>query len=77
VKQEYLKPSTQTTGCFWKGTANYHDVVVDGKVNAGAAWYYAEPKQAAMGIKGYIAFWNGIETSGTGSDMPPPEGAVC
>jgi uncharacterized protein (DUF427 family) len=27
------------------------------------AWYYAEPTEAAMEIKNYIAFWKGIEVT--------------
>ncbi|MFN3361727.1 MAG: DUF427 domain-containing protein, partial [Pseudanabaenaceae cyanobacterium] len=34
---------------------------VDGKVNPNAAWYYPDPKPAAQNIKGYIAFWKGVE----------------
>jgi uncharacterized protein (DUF427 family) len=36
-------------------------VVVDGEVNADAAWYYPEPKDAAKNIAGYIAFWRGVK----------------
>ena len=60
IKQEYFKDSTQTSVCGWKGTASYYDVVVDGKTNAGAAWYYPDPKDAAANIKGYVAFWKGV-----------------
>ena len=44
-----------------KGTASYYDVVVDGQVNKDAAWYYPNPSDAANNIKGYIAFWRGVE----------------
>ena len=37
------------------------DVVVDGKVNKNAAWYYPEPKDAAKQIKGRVAFGKGVE----------------
>jgi uncharacterized protein (DUF427 family) len=60
VKAEYLRPSARSTVCPWKGTASYHDVVVDGQVNAGAAWYYAEPKPAAANIRDHVAFWQGV-----------------
>ena len=46
--------------CGWKGTASYHSVVVDGSVNADAAWYYPEPKDAAAEIKDRVAFWKGV-----------------
>lgn len=60
VKQEYLRPSSHTSICPWKGTASYYDLVVDGAVNANAAWYYPEPKDAAKQIAGHVAFWRGV-----------------
>lgn len=55
-----LTPSTTTSGCPWKGTANYYSVTANGKTNPDAAWYYAEPKAAAAEIKGRVAFWKGV-----------------
>ena len=60
VKQANLRPSEKHTVCSWKGTASYYDVVVDGRTNADAAWYYPEPKAAAKDIAGWIAFWRGV-----------------
>jgi uncharacterized protein (DUF427 family) len=60
IRREYFKPSDAHTVCPWKGTASYYDVEVNGKRNAGAAWYYPEPKAAAKQIKGYVAFWKGV-----------------
>ncbi len=56
-----LVHSDTTSVCPWKGTASYFSVVVDGKVNADAAWYYPEPKEAAADIRDHVAFWKGIE----------------
>lgn len=61
IKQEYFQKCDTTTVCGWKGTANYYDIVVDGQTNAGAAWYYADPKPEAKNIAGYVAFWKGVE----------------
>lgn len=61
VKKEFLKPSHTETVCHWKGTANYYSLVVDGKENKDAVWYYAEPSQLAKGIKDCVAFWKGVE----------------
>jgi len=61
VREEFLANSNMQTMCPWKGTANYYDVVVDGQVNKDAAWYYANPSDAANNIKGYIAFWRGVK----------------
>jgi uncharacterized protein (DUF427 family) len=60
IAREYLKDSQTHTVCGWKGTASYFDVVVDGKTNKDAAWYYPETKDAAKHVKGYIAFWKGV-----------------
>lgn len=64
LNQEFFAASTHTTVCPWKGTAHYMDVVVDGKINANAMWIYNDPKPAASDIKGYVAFWKGVEVLG-------------
>jgi uncharacterized protein (DUF427 family) len=61
LKREYFVPSTQTTRCPWKGLAHYYNVVVDGKENKDAAWYYPDPSPAARTIKDHVAFWRGVE----------------
>ena len=61
VKMEHFKQSEHHTVCPWKGTASYYNVEADGNVNENAAWYYPEPKKAADHIKGYVAFWKGVE----------------
>ncbi len=60
LKMEYFRKSATQTYCGWKGTAKYYTVVVEGQKNADAAWYYAEPFDAAKQIAGYVAFWNGV-----------------
>ena len=61
VRQDMLAGSRTTSSCPWKGTANYYDVVVDGRTNRDAAWHYDDPKTAAAEIAGYVAFWKGVE----------------
>ncbi len=58
---EFFKPSQSHTTCPWKGIASYYDIVVSEQRNADAAWYYPEPKPAAVNIKNYIAFWKGVK----------------
>lgn len=60
VDRAHLRPSETHTVCPWKGTASYYDVVVDGRTNKDAAWYYPTPKDAAKQIAGYVAFWRGV-----------------
>ena len=62
--REHLRASDHTTQCAWKGTAHYYDVVVGEAVNANAAWYYPEPKEAAAAIRGRVAFWKGVQVTG-------------
>ena len=56
VDKEYLRNSDTDYECPWKGHADYYDIMVEGKVNRDAAWYYPDPKPVALEIKGYIAF---------------------
>lgn len=60
VDKKFLKPSSHTSECSWKGTAHYYHVEVDGMKNENAAWYYPEPKAAAKEIKDRVAFWKGV-----------------
>jgi uncharacterized protein (DUF427 family) len=65
IHSEYFKPSSKQTVCGWKGTANYYSLDVDGKENADAAWYYSAPKPQAANIRGYVAFWKGVQIEDT------------
>ena len=60
IKSEFFVANDHHTICPWKGVASYFDVTVDGQVNAGAAWYYPDPKPAAADIRDYVAFWRGV-----------------
>ena len=61
IKKEFFQDSPKHTTCGWKGVASYYDVVVDGKTNEGAAWYYPTPKSAADHVRGRVAFWRGVQ----------------
>ena len=66
IKDEHYSDSDMRTECFWKGTASYYDVTVDGKTNDGAAWYYPQPKDGSIervskDYTDYVAFWRGVE----------------
>jgi len=60
VNAALLEPSTHTSVCPWKGTANYYSLKVNDERNVNAVWYYAEPQDAARQIKGRVAFWKGV-----------------
>lgn len=61
VRPGVLTPSSTTSVCPWKGTAEYYSVQAGGDENRDAAWYYAEPKPAAAEIAGRVAFWKGVK----------------
>jgi uncharacterized protein (DUF427 family) len=58
-----FQPSEHRSVCGWKGEVHYYNVVVQGAVNANAAWYYPDQKQAAEQIKGRVAFWKGVKVA--------------
>ena len=60
IRQEFFEASEHHSVCPWKGTAGYYHVVVGGKRNENAAWFYSQPKDAAVNIKDHVAFWKGI-----------------
>ena len=61
VNPIYLSDSKTQTVCHWKGTASYYNIQVDGMDNSDAAWYYADPLDAALPIKDHVAFWKGVD----------------
>ena len=63
LEKSHFKPSSTTSICPWKGTAQYYTIEAGGKSNPDAAWYYAQPKEAAKSIAGHVAFWKGVQVS--------------
>ena len=63
INKEYFKKSSNNSTCPWKGIASYYHLEVEGEVNQDAAWYYPAPSEAASTIKGYVAFWRGVEVT--------------
>ena len=59
IDGSYFQPSQTHTVCPWKGQASYYDLVVD--TNKDAAWFYPDTMEAANQIRGYVAFWRGVE----------------
>lgn len=61
VKSEFLEASRTHSVCPWKGEASYYHLNVGGKQNRDAAWYYPETLPKAEHIRGFVAFWKGVE----------------
>lgn len=58
VNWRYLVPSITTSGCPYKGEANYYDVVVQDKVHKDAIWWYKYPALESGAITGRVCFYN-------------------
>jgi uncharacterized protein (DUF427 family) len=63
LNRDLFRPSDHTSRCPWKGEAHYYSLEVDGARNENAAWYYPEPKEAAVNIRDRVAFWKGVKVS--------------
>lgn len=63
VNKEYLRDSETHSRCPWKGLASYYDLVVEGKTNPDAAWYYPSPSDLASSINDRVAFWKEVQIS--------------
>lgn len=63
ISKDFFKSSETHSTCPWKGLASYYSLEVNGQTNEDAAWYYPEISDLAKGIKGYVAFWKGVEVT--------------
>src|SRR4051794_25777835 len=61
LRAEHFRKSDTHTTCHWKGEASYYDIVVGEQINKDAAWFYADPSEAAKQIKDHVAFWKGVQ----------------
>lgn len=55
VVEGALVPVDGTTGCEWKGTASYFDLVAGGVVAPRAAWTYAAPRRGFEALLDHVA----------------------
>ena len=59
VRLDLLRPSTLTTACPYKGTANYFSVAVPGtKVEDNITWVYRAPIPQVPTIENHLCFYN-------------------
>jgi hypothetical protein len=57
IQWKYLTKSDTKTGCPYKGQASYYNAVVDGKEVKDVVWYYENPTQESIGVKGLYCFY--------------------
>ena len=61
LNRAFVTFSNHRTTCAWKGEAKYLSLLVNGELNADAAWFYPDPKPEAENIRGRVAFWKGVK----------------
>ncbi len=57
VIAEFLRPSSRSSFCEFKGRARYWTLVVDGRTSRDAAWSYDSPSPRFAPIRGHLAFY--------------------
>jgi uncharacterized protein (DUF427 family) len=63
VRRELLEPSATHSVCPYKGRASYHTLRVGGERLLDVVWFYPEPLESAIKVRGYLCF------SGKGVDI--------
>ncbi|MGH3492746.1 MAG: DUF427 domain-containing protein [Sciscionella sp.] len=58
VRLERLEPSTSTSRCPYKGTAEYYSVLLGDDRHADLAWWYRSPAAESQRIAGLVCFYN-------------------
>ncbi len=58
VRIDLLIDSDKTTGCAYKGKAQYYSVKVGDQIAQDIAWYYQYPGIEAIKVRARIAFFN-------------------
>jgi uncharacterized protein (DUF427 family) len=61
VRMDLLERSATSTGCPYKGTAEYWSVRVGDALHDDVAWSYRTPLPESQKIAGLIAFWKDVE----------------
>jgi uncharacterized protein (DUF427 family) len=70
VRMDLLEPTATSTGCPYKGTAEYWSARVNGNLHADVAWSYRTPLPESQKIAGLIAFWRDVEILVDGVPQP-------
>jgi len=58
IRTTYLRPSTTTSECPYKGVAQYHSVVVHGQEHEDLVWWYRAPTTDCIAVTGLRCFYN-------------------
>ncbi|MFS8803658.1 DUF427 domain-containing protein [Synechococcus sp. R55.6] len=74
VRLQYLRPSSRTSFCEFKGAACYWTVQVGSQTAVDAAWSYPDPSPAFLPIRDYLAFYPGrVQECRVGGERVRPQ----
>ncbi len=59
LQTQYLRRTTRSSLCEWKGRAAYYTLTVGERSVADVAWFYPQPTPAFAPIANYVAFYAG------------------
>ena len=59
IVMSFIRRSTRSSFCEFKGHASYIDVVVEDRVAADAGWEYPDPSPGFEALKDHVAFYPG------------------
>lgn len=59
IDNQFLRESTGSSFCEWKGKATYWDLELNGRVLQKASWSYENPNPAFRSIAGFYSFYPG------------------
>jgi uncharacterized protein (DUF427 family) len=69
------RSSKASTGCEWKGSATYWDILAGDRMLTGAAWSYERPTAPFAAIAGWVAFMpTELDCRVDGERVRPQEG---
>lgn len=57
VDEQYLRESSGSSFCEWKGRATYYDISINSRTLEKAAWSYNDPNPPFRSIAGYFSFY--------------------
>jgi len=58
IRTTYLRLSTTTSECPYKGIAQYHSIVVNGEEHKDLVWWYRAPTAECVAVTGLRCFYN-------------------
>ncbi len=62
LRADLVEPTDHHTYCPFKGHASYYSLRVGDRVAENAVWYYPEPIDGALWLKGHVAlYWSAID----------------